>query len=655
MLAFVFSAFFVTWFSRNLIPVDVWVRILLPFGWIAVWSLACFGAGLPMIRFFVGKGRLPLVVHLAAGAVMLSWLATLGAWLQMFSAPALRGIFLLSLAGGVYGLLRYFGEIELYPEGVISPTGAILIIPAALTAVVLTTSPVMYDVLHYHLAFPQQWLIHGGFLEFPREDFSYYPSAHGMLYAYALAIVGPWGANAINWWFGLLAVLLAGHLGRRLAGPRATGWAMLCLLLTPAVLQISGNAIADLAVGAFGGTALFLLLAEQRPSAGRLALAGAMAGAAAAAKYLALATVLIPLLALLVYLVGAPWERKFLVGAGIFGAAFLLVSGPWLLRNALWTGNPFYPYLHIFFGGKDAVLNIGVDLRNNVDLPGNRLLDFLYSAGAFVRRSFFPRAEAGFIGPHWLVLLVSAAGIRFAERRFEKALWLFSVVGMLCWGFLVQYIRFLVPVLIPAAALAGGALSVLLLSFGKLTRFMICGFFIFVFGWNLTVLATPFFSDRLLVVSGRMGEQEFRAHWDDVGAAADFVAAELPEDAKIYLLGESRSFGFMRPVVVEDPYHTPLIVHLGQSAASPSGIARDLRRMGVTHILINWREIPRLARYHGRETVDHSWDYWYPATPQDRKKIFAFLDHGLKTVYESDGVVVGEIGDPKTVSEDSGS
>lgn len=646
MAVFAIAAFLIPWLARDVIPLDVCFRLLLPPAWLVVWSLACLGTG-ELVMFPLRSSRVAAsaTVVLLSGSAGLALGGFLFAAAGIFKPVVLNGLLVSASLFGLMVLLRRRDSLEFFPEGLFRWPSLLILIPGFLTLVVLTTPPVMYDVLHYHLAFPDQWLRAGSFLEFPRESFSYYPAAHGMLFSYALAAIGPWGANAINWWMGLMGMLAAAELARRFGGRRAVPWAAACFFLTPAALEISGYATADLTVAAWTGAALLVLLGEDgafpRPRA--LLLGGFLAGSAAAAKYLAMATVCIPLVLVLAFLgLRDRVSRSVLLK----GVACVLIGvglslGPWLLRNAVLTGNPVYPYMHSVFGGAPSSLNLGRELERTRDISASSGRRIVTSIFAMIRRSFQPRAEGGILGVHWLLLLIVAAGIG-SSSRMKWPLWIFLIAGCVVWGFLVQYVRFLLPALVAGAALAGAGMAALMRELGTVARAAVLLLVLFIFCVNATVLASPFFYQRLGVAGGQLDELQFRRNWDDRTDAVDFIRRRLPENARLLLVGELRSFGLSRRVLLDGPYHLPLLVEVARSCDSAPALAERLRAMGVNYLLVNRREMPRLA---GLRKVE---DYWSPAGARERELMRDFFDRFLEPLFEKDGVGVYRLQFPKS-------
>ena len=626
----------VLWFSRDVMTLDVVLRAALPAFWLSLWTLGCIGAGWPVVTGLLKKtngSRTPLILVVATGAAVLALIGTTLALAHLLLRPLLIGLLTISILAGMFVLGRFRRHIEILPEGLVSPLGGILMIPVGASLLLLSTPPVMYDVLHYHLAFPEQWLMAGSFVEFARESFSYYFSAHGILFTFALSTVGPWGANALSWWMAAVAIIAAATLGNRLGGPSAAPWAAACYALTPATLEIIGYANADHAVAAWAGAGLVALTDEvdRMPTPRLMVLVGLLGGTAAASKYLALATVLIPLAAAAVLTLrafesGRRVRAAVLLMALLAGAAVPLA--PWIARNVAWTGNPVYPYLTSLFGGPPSGMNVDMEIRRNIDLPASTTGRTFASAGALALRTFRPRGEGGFLGPHWLFLLPVAAMVTGLRPRLRGPLWTAALVGILCWGFLVQYARFLLPVLVPAAALAGAVPSALGRKVSALTRGAFTALLFAVFAWNASVLLSNLNIDRLATVAGILDEKDYRIRWIGSAPATDFISDHLPSDARVLMIAEVRSFGLERQVIVEDPYRVPLLVELAEAATSAEDLSRSLHHLGVTHILVNE---PEMERFAGIRQVD---DYWAPASDRSRRLIHSFLETRVTRIFD---------------------
>lgn len=652
-------AVLVLWWYREVLPIDVLMELLLPWLWLLLWTAAAWGAGRPAAVVLLGGASRDAgpVVTLALGAALLALVGTVLASVGGFTH---LGLLVVLFLAAVLGLASWFRRRAPWQDVRELPAGALAAVGVASLAIAagLAVPPVMYDTLHYHLAFPAQWLRAGGFVEFPRAAFSYYPAAGGVAYAYGLALLGPWSAKALHLWAGLLAAGAAGMLGGRLGGRRAGAWSAVLFLLTPSVLRSAGFATADLWVAAWGGAAVVLLLQGGGESMAfrRFGAMGLLAGSAAAAKVLGLATVLLPVAVAGLFMAvyrdrqgGAAWRSL----AG-FAAGAAVPLAPWFVRNALWTGNPLYPYLRGLFGGPASGLTIAGELGQNL-LTVHGFARVVEVALALVVRTFHPLQLAGNIGPLWIVLLPVAVLLPSLRRRSGFVpLVLVVVTGLLGWGSLVQFGRFVLPVLVWCAALAGAAMAEL--GRGASQRAARTALVILVAGvlaWNATVLLDPVAVARLEVSSGVMPARRFLDRWVSYWPAARFCARELPADAKVLMVAEARSLYVDRDVVVEDPYHEPLLVELAAAAGGPGELAARLHAMGVTHLLVNESEMGRLAK------LRHVPDYWTGAGAHGRAVLRDFFEHEVRRVFQAPGLWVAELrpagdaGSPRTPAPES--
>ncbi len=612
-------------------------RAVLPLVWLAAWSVACIGVGRPIVSSLLGADD-PLcpsiLVAIAVGAAVLSATATLLAAADLLRPLILDALLAASLIAGLVAL-RSDPRLPALMRQAVAP-GWLLALPllcAVVVTLVLTTLPVMYDVANYHLAFPERWLAAGGFVEFPRHAFSYYPAAHGMLWTYALAAVGPWGASALHAWFGVVAASAVGVLTRRIAGRSAAGWSVACFVATPAALQVAAFAAADLVVAAWAVVALVVIIgSDGRPR--RAVVAGFLVGSAVAAKYLALATVAIPLAVALLLASARRGPRPAAIAILAFSVGAAAPVLPWFARNVVWTGNPLYPYLRELFGGPPAGLSIAAELRQN-GLTGGGPLTFAFnSVFALVRRSVEPLGQGGWIGLHWLIVFPAAALVSRWRQRDLTAIWGATLVGMLAWGAFVQFGRFALPALAFGAPLAGLGAAAITESGRRLQRAAMTILLLILLAANATVLGTPVNLDRLAVTSARMSDEAFLARWLDYAPLLPTIERRVPVDGVILLVAEARSLYIPRRVLVEDPYRPPWLGDLARGGADP---AVELRARGVTHVLVNEAEETRFAALRGATS------YWDGLSDVERAAVASFLRDGVEVEARVGRVWLGRI------------
>jgi len=186
------------------------------------------------------------------------------------------------------------------------------------------------NVLHYWRAHGFDWAHHSMYASMPQ--------GAEMLFLFAFCFGGHSSAALVHFAFLAALPLLIARYGARIASPRAGLFAAVLVFTCPVAGITGASAYNDLALATVV-FAVFLLLQvwnEMRDS-NLLWLIGLLAGFAYAIKYTGA-------LALPFALAFLPWRSwwRALVPAGV-------MIGSWALRNWIWLGNPFAPFLNRWF------------------------------------------------------------------------------------------------------------------------------------------------------------------------------------------------------------------------------------------------------------------------------------------------------------------
>jgi hypothetical protein len=294
-----------------------------------------------------------------------------------------------------------------------------------------------YDVLAYHFGAPVQWLVDGGFVQNRFDVTSFVPSHFETLTTVAIAGGGYIGGQLLA--FSTLPLLLAWAGASRSGSWRGAQIARLLIVTAPVVLLTASQSKPDVGLMLYAAVAVDRSLTAARSLDPRDALlAGLFTGVCAATKYTAVPLVLAPSALLAMVLAarthqGAP-ARALLLSLGGWAAGILLLVAPWLIRNAVWTGNPVYPGAFGWLDGPEwgeiqaRLLAEDLHRRGLADLRPSDLWTVLW------RTSFSPWPEAverfgafGVLGPAFLWLLPAALW-RIGDVRETRYTWL--VVGV---------------------------------------------------------------------------------------------------------------------------------------------------------------------------------------------------------------------------------
>ena len=623
-LIFVATAAAVLWPYRNVAPVTTASTLAAQIAWLIVFTLAAWGLGAPLALCALSESAAVTVVGLAAGAGTLAIVAALFGALGLLRPLPLVLVLSAAALTGLYRLVR--DGILPSPAAVPMLAATVLIIVSAVTLLAAGIDSAFYDQLNYHLAFPAQWLRAHRLITFPRHDYSFLPATMGLLYTYALAGLPVWAAQALHSWMGGLAAAGTAVLAGR---GRSGWWAAAFLAATPAVMLSATWAASDLAAVAFAVAAWITIVAalEGRAS-GRAApwvLAGCLVGLAVGAKLLVSLTVAVPLgiIALVTVAPGSwPGLRGRVARAALLTGGAIATMLPWLLRNLIATGNPFYPVgTHSPIAGGLPAAPVGLIAWLAVRLQ------------AFQLSTFDPRGAAGDIGPIYL-LLAPLVLIGAVSRRERRTLLLLSgaALGILGWSFLPPLGRYLLAPLALLAALSGAAWDAALAAMSRPLRIAALALLAFAMAWGATRGVSSEVFARVACALGLENTRTFReASVNYLGAAA-FINANLPANARILLVAEARTLYIERDVIAEDPFQTPYLTVLAERSPDAAGMARSLADEGVTNLLVNWSEARRIA------ALNHRNDYFGAPSPAVQSRIEGFFARQVKRVW-SDGTV----------------
>ncbi len=616
------------------------VAIALLAAWLALFSLACLGAGYGLWRACRGGPRGPTDWLIAAGlgCAVLVTVAVGLSLLGLFRPWPLGVVLMLAAVAGAAVVWGHRGKIRrLRVNPRLLPFVVLLAGVGATTLLVAATASPFYDQYHYHLGFPYQWLRSGQLEIFPRHAYSYFPAAMGTLFAYPLTALGTWSAQVIHWWTGALAVLATGALAGRLGGARAAVVAAAMVAASPSVMQVSTWAAADLGATAFGALAWLVIAGTWRAGAapvgpGVWLMAGALAGLAAASKILALTTVVAPVLA--VSLLVAPRRAGAMVWRGaLLGLGVVLTLGPWAARSWAASGDPLYPF------GSSYVARL---TRSGEGVEGV-VASKIVAGEAAVRSpgliatlaTFRPHGDAGAIGPLYLGLLPLAGwGAVRSRRRGAALLALGAVLAVAGWGVGPPRGRYLLPALPLLAALAAAGWRHAVAAAPRRVRHWPSLLLLLTLGWSALGGASPLEMRRLACTLGADDPEQLMQRYVTYWPAIRPIDSQLPATAKILLVGESRPYLVNRDVVVEDPFQKPLLVELAEAAERPAHLAAALTQQGVTHILVNHQEARRIAAMNGRES------YLATADEAAAGRLAAFMTMCLKPVITAPPVEV---------------
>ncbi len=463
--------------------------------------------------------------------------------------------------------------------------GVVFLLLATLAIALLP--PIKFDALVYHLALPEAYLAGGRVSVLTGNIFSGMPQAAEMLYMWALALAGAEAAAALGWLVGALTVVGLGGWVAQWAGARA-GVVAAALLVSGATLASSLSwAYADWLAALFGLGALVMCSGEHRNAV----VAGIFAGLALGTKYSA-GVVLLAGLGAILFRGGVRWQERLRDGFN-FGGAAVLTALPWLVKNAIWTGNPFYPFLL----PTQSMSALRLALYQNQPawggwenvwlLPWQAATSGLEGAPGF-GASIGPLLLA-FGALAWLGWRTRPAD----ERTAIRSVAIFSVAGIVVWavagrvsGLLIQTRLYLA--LFPGfAALAAAGFRGLErfrwegVRLGRIAMLLLMG----VMALNIFQLSADALRKGVpQTLFGLQTQSDYLNKNLGMYQLALAAVAELPADADVLFLWEARSFACAR-ACEPDEILDRWVTDARAVGYVPADILAAWRQAGHTHVL----------------------------------------------------------------------
>jgi 4-amino-4-deoxy-L-arabinose transferase-like glycosyltransferase len=544
-----------------------------------------------------------LLLSTALGAGLISTaLLAVGAVVGLHSwSLALVGVAACVLAGTTTLSLprRIHGAWTELADG-IGSLGLILLAGVAVILVVLSLGPAAdYDSLMYHLEIPSQFLDRGRIFV---PDGNLHVSFVGMfqfLYLPMLALGSPEACSLLNAAFGVFLGLGAFCLADRFFSGAVARLTFFLFWGSAMVLLVAATPKVDVTLALYlllGHLALMKAWRGEEMDVVWLVLGGVLLGMAIGIKHLGLAY----LAALVPVLVWTTWrmdasEGNRIGALGILGLAVLAGAAPWLVKNWVLLGGPFYPYLTSeILPPWLAGLHGNATLPDGVNLDHIRLLaltvePFSLMDWFLLPETLTPEAEGGLYGANLAFLLVPLAIPLLRNPAFFS----FFIPGVLFFGLAFAdgpylSLRYLVPAF-PALTLAAAAGLDAMASHLSSERIR-AGLLAFLAA--IVLFPTGYAAYRKLSTTGALAHAAgFTSRHDylwesrdgdqvSYSRLRDFVNATTGPEDRVLMFFEARGFG-LEPDVLPDNVllNWPLL----DAVLDDQGC---LEETGITHVLV---------------------------------------------------------------------
>ncbi len=485
---------------------------------------------------------------------------------------------------------------------------------AAFESLLALTPPIARDVLIHHLAIPKLWLLHGGFYDTPWALYSYYPMNLDLLYIVPLYFGNDIIPNFIHMSFSFGTAILIYLYLKKKVGLLAGLLGAAAFISLPIVVRMSTTAYVDFGLVFFSTASVLALICwrdSEYKKTGWLMISAVTMGLAMGTKYNALlAWFFLTLAVVFIYAKDTGKQWPALKWGSIFFLVSLLVFSPWLIKNAILTGNPFYPLFRGVFGNLGTSSSGGVYslVSGSSGLGMFKAREMLYGESIWESllipiRFFFqgqdntPRYFDGVLNP--VLILIAPFAFINGKLKADKLLFLsFACFFIFMAFFLDQHrIRYILPAI---------PFVIILMAMG----------FVHLFGWinekpgpyqiiykgvfavvlvcmvaiNMVYMGRYFQTiapvDYILKKESR---DQFIARHDLSYPAIRYINDHTPENSKIRLiLLAGRGYYLNRPYEDNASFGIDIINNLVSRSSDPASFQKYLKSLNCTHLLIRY-------------------------------------------------------------------
>jgi hypothetical protein len=304
--------------------------------------------------------------------------------------------------------------------------------------------------------------------------------------------------------------------------------------------------------------------------------------------------------------------RRRLVACTALGLGCVALLAPWLVRNAVFTGNPVSPFLQSWFYAPGAEYFAPLAIEQTIAF--GRSVGMGRGLGAFLALPWNLTIESipgrysdsfGFqISPLHIVALLAGVVVVGLRRRVDLAfLLVFAGAFATIWFLSSQEARYLLPLAGILAVAGSWAFDDLMIG-SRATQRALAGVLV-----AAVALCAITQLERLPNrAAAALATPVADAVRDPARAAAQALAAQLPAQAKLVLVGEPRSYLFRQfETISYQTLHGPPLLALIHAAPDAHALQCALEEQGATHLVVNANRILRrsmptpVAGYGARE------------------------------------------------------
>lgn len=467
---------------------------------------------------------------------------------------------------------------------------------------------ISWDGATYHLTIPKLYLEEGGIHYIPKNIYSNMPILIELIYTFALILDGNILAKLIHYSFGFFIVLGIFTFCKRFFSKEIGNIASFIFIVNPIIAFEMTVEYIELGLAFFSYFSIYIFfLWREYKDKKLLILLGIFTGFALGCKYSAFFILIFISASIISHLWILKNKKEIMVSLFIFLIFSIVVFSPFLIKNLIFTGNPVYPFFYKIFGGRELDPEI---VKNYKEFfysmgMGRDVIDYLklpYNITIYGKEGY--KNFDGIIEPLWLVFLPLIFFTKFNLNLFYIISYVF--LSLFFFALTTQQLRFFVACLPFTSILSSYIIFSIIKKFeNKFFKFLFY-FFIVIFGFFIqTNFILSNLKNNMPVLLGVETKESFLRRTHQPYGIFEYINKNLAQDTKILFVFENKGFFCKRRYLADSIFEVSWIMKLSRESKDLEELSRNLKKLGITHILINRVAEKFFKRENGADLINN--------------------------------------------------
>jgi hypothetical protein len=445
-----------------------------------------------------------------------------------------------------------------------------------------------YDSLVYHLGLPNFYLQNGGFIAAPQLMYS------NMFIFYEISLIpavflGDFVPRLFHFLLGTVFILSIVDYGAAVFKIEKRRILLIAIVSLPLTMFLITTVKADLV------SAVFIFLGIKKYYDEKPLWSAVFWGFAVGIKvFSGLALVLFLLLMIIKNRRLDFKKHTFMV------VIFILVILPLVIKNYLFAGNPFFPFLSQHFPTEFWDSSRYLDVRHEVGTHYRSIIDFFKAPYSF---SFELQGAGGMVGPLFLIFLPFLVLYKIPR----KYLLFFALALLFAGPFFGEAFRYIYVVFVLLAIFVA-------LSYQKTDHKILKALFVVVVFINgiLAFATLETVNSARYIYFDKISIDAYKAHHFSTYKAYSTIANTTEKTARILVAGEGRGYYLKRPYMIASAHDYSILKKYLIATDTPEKFLSSIKADGFDYIVFNLSEFRRLQSYQRLK-------------PEEVKKLFEFF------------------------------